>query len=123
MFITGSIELKVYSDAAQTEFPQQIVTWFKRALDDSTAVAQQSTTVSIAASGTQAFNLNGLTSIDRFFLYSDTANVTLTINGSATPLTLKYGVPGFIPITVTSMSITNTSSTLATNVTFIPITG
>lgn len=121
-FLNGQLDLQIYTDAAQTEFPQISIPEISMPWTNSSVTGIQPLYFNLAASGTQAVTFNGLTGVTQFYLYSDAANLTLTINGTA-GFTYTYGLPGFIPVTLTSLSITNASSTVATNVTLILIKG
>jgi hypothetical protein len=122
-YLTGTIEFKVYTDSAQTEFPQELVPSIKKEFSDNSISEVQATTISLPASGSQAINLNGVATVKRWYLYTDASSLTLTINGSATTFTYNPGIPGFIPMTLTSLSITNDSASAATNVTLVLVTG
>ena len=114
-FLEGEIKLNLYADSAQTEFPQQLIpsyakTWMSTSVDEA-----QTNYINLAASGTQAFTLNGVGDVQGIMIYSDAADLTITINGG-TAMTYKAAVPGFMPLVVTSLSITNASASVATNV-------
>lgn len=121
MFSVYKVSLNVYSDPDQTTFPNQNLASFSKEIDDSTVTGFESTTINLAASGSQSINLNGISNVTSLFIYSDTNDCTLTINGNA--MTLKAGIPGLMPIAITSLSITNLSSTTVTNVTIMLIAG
>lgn len=115
MFLSGTLELQLYNDAAQTDFPSVLVPKIKREWSDTSSAEAQLTVISIAASGSQAITVNGLDTITRMYLYSSAADIQVNIN-SLGNITMKYGEPCIAPFTVTSLTITNTSSTVATTV-------
>jgi hypothetical protein len=117
MFLTGKITLNVYQDSAQTPAPLLNIPSVAQAFQSSVVTGVQTSTVSVAASGTQAITLNGVGTVTGVFLYSDTSNVNVNINGLGN-MVLHSGVPGFMPLTVSSLSINNASAA-ATNVTVI----
>jgi hypothetical protein len=121
-YLVGSMNIQVYTDSSQTNFPQQVVLNETPSWNDNSVTGVQPTIISLAASGSQTINLNGLTGVTGFYIYSSTANVNVNLNSLGNVL-YKYGVPGFVPATVTSMVITNTSSTMATTVTVALIQG
>lgn len=121
-FLTGTINLNVYTDANQTQFPQLNLPNFAASWTNNAVTGVQPLYLNIAANGTQVINLNGLTSVTQFYIYSDNANLNLTLNGTS-GFSVKFGVPGYVPIAVTSMTIANASGASATNVTLILIQG
>lgn len=122
-YLVGLIDFKVYSDSAQTEYPKELIPHIEKEFSASTASEVLVASVSLAASGSQTVNFNGLDSCKYFYLYSDTSNLTLTPNGSATTFTYTAQVPGFVPIQLTSLVIENASASNATTVTLVLIKG
>lgn len=120
-FLTGSLNLDVYTDTAQTEFPNENLVKIFKEFSSSVITEAQITSISLAASGSQAISFNGVGTVKRFYLYSDAAALTLTINGSATTFTYEAGMPGYIPIQLSSLTIVNASSSVATTVTLAMI--
>jgi hypothetical protein len=114
-FITGKLELDFYNDSADTEFPEVNVPSVIREFKSTTAAEVQTTVISLAASGSQTINLNGLDAVTGLYLYSASADLLVNINGLGN-LTLKYGRPAYIPVSVTSLVLTNSSASLATTV-------
>jgi hypothetical protein len=121
-FLEGKLKLKIYTDSTQTEFPTFNLPQVDEDFINDTVTGIQPLYLNLAASGTQAINFNGLTGITQFYIKSDAADITLAMNGLS-PVTVKYGVPGYVPIALTSLSITNSSASVATNVTLILIKG
>lgn len=121
-YLTGSITLKLYTDSAQTEFPQELIPSMLKSFQNTSVDSAQTTFISLAASGSQAINLNGTSNIQGMYVYSDSQDVTLAINGLSA-ITYKAGQAGFMPMVVTSLTVANSSSTTATNVTVILISG
>lgn len=115
-FLTGSMNIQVYTDASQTNFPTLLSINEGPAWTNNSIVSVQTTTINIAASGSQAITLNGLSTVKRMYLLSDSQNVNVNINGLGNIL-FQAGDPAYMPATVTSLTITNTSSSIATNVT------
>jgi hypothetical protein len=120
-FLTGTVEFKTYTDTSQTEFPKELVPHIKKDFSNTSITEIQSTTISLAALGSQAITLNGVSPVTKWYLYSDTTALTLTINGSATTFTYEAGMPGYIPIALTSLTIVNASAVSATTVTLVLI--
>ena len=121
-FLTGSITLKLYTDSAQTEFPQELIPSMLKSFQNTSVDSAQTTFISIAASGSQAITLNGTSNIQGLYVYSDVADITLALNGLAA-ITYKAGQAGFMPMVVTSLTVANSSASAATNVTIILISG
>lgn len=119
-FLTGSIEIEVYTDSAQTAFPLELVPHIKKTLASSTITKVQTTVVSLAASGSQTISFNGVAAPTRFYIYSNVASVLVNMNGLGN-ITLMAAEPGYIPFAVTSMVLTNNSSSDATTVTVVLI--
>jgi hypothetical protein len=121
MFLEGSVQLKVYADAEQTQFPQELLpSYLNKWSAEPSGV--QTIVVSVPASGSQSINLNGLSNVTGVMIFSDAYDINVNINSLGNIL-YKAGVPGFMPLVVTSLSVTNTSSTYATNVTVAIISG
>lgn len=121
-FLNGSVQLQIYTDSAQTAFPKLNLPSIVNDFTNSVVAGALPLYINLAALGTQAINLNGLTGVTEFYIFSDAAALSLTLNGGS-PVTVKQSVPGYVPFAVTSMSITNNSSSVATNVTLILIKG
>jgi len=119
-YMTGKVELTIYNDAAQTDFPLVNVPSISRTFSDTDVAEVQTTVITLAASGSQAITFNGLDSVTKWALFSSTSDLTLTINGTA-GFTYKAGIPGWIPITLTSLTITNASSSVATTVELVMV--
>lgn len=117
-FLTGTIAFKAYTDSAQTEFPQELVSDLSKDFANSALTGVESSTFSIAALGTQTINFNSVSSVKRFYIYSNTADITVNMN-SLGNITCKAGIPGLVPFTVTTLIIGNSSASLATTVTVI----
>lgn len=116
-FLTGSISLQVYTDTAQTNFPTQYALNETMTWTSSSVLSAQNTVVVLAGSGSQTINLNGLTStVKRISVFSDTSNINVNINGLGNIL-FQSGEPSYMPATITSLVITNSSSSVATTVT------
>lgn len=119
-FLTGNIELQIYTDSQQTEFPSELIPSISKTFEDTSVTGVQPLVFSLAASGTQAINLNGL-AVSRVYLHSASTALNVNFNGLGT-VSYEAGIPGFMPITVTSLSVTNSSSSTATTVTVILVT-
>lgn len=115
MFLSGTLELQIYNDASQTDFPTVLVPQIKRTFSDTSTAEAQLTVINIAASGSQAITLNGVDTVTRMYLYSSSADIQVNINALGN-ITMKYGEPCYAPFTVSSLTITNTSSSVATTV-------
>jgi len=120
--LEGSIELKVYTDSQQTEFPQELIPNITKSFQNLAVDSAQITYISLSASGSQAITLNGTSNLQYMYLYSDTSDLSLAINGGAA-ITYKAAIPGFMPLVVTSLTITNASASVATNVAIAIISG
>lgn len=121
-YLVGSLSLQVYSDTNQTNFPQQVVLNETPSWSSSAITGCQPTIVSIAASGSQTISFNGLSGVTGFYFYSSATAVNVNMNGLGN-IQFAAATPGFIPATVTSMVLANTSSTTATTVTVALIVG
>lgn len=121
-FLVGKLDLKVYSDVSETEFPKELVPQITKEFEDLTISGVQVSSFSLAAAATQAINTNGIGTVKRFYLYSSVSDLSISINGLAA-LTYEAGIPGFAPITVSSLSITNSSASIATVVSLVLVTG
>lgn len=115
MFLSGTLELQIYNDASQTDFPTVLVPQIKRTFSDNSSAEAQLTIINLAALGAQAITLNGVDTVTRMYLYSSSADVSVNINALGN-INMKYGEPCFAPFTVTSLTITNTSASVATTV-------
>lgn len=121
-YLTGSINLKLYTDSSQTEFPQELIPSMLKNFQNTGVDSAQTTFINLAASGSQAITLNGTSNIQGMYVFSDSQDITLAINGLSA-ITYKAGMAGFMPMVVTSLTVANSSSTTATNVTIILISG
>ena len=119
-FLQGNISFTVYTDSAQTEFPTQLVPQLDIDFEDNAVTQAQASTITLAASGTQTINLNGISGLKRMYLYSDTNDLLVNMNGLGN-ITYKAQEPGYMPLELTSLAITNSSSSAATNVTVVLI--
>lgn len=115
-FLVGSMDIQVYTDSAQTDFPTKFSLKEQPAFSDSSITQVQTTTFTLAALAANTINFNNVGTVKRFFVYSDTTNVTVNMNGLGA-LTCIAGDAGWVPFQITSMVVTNSSSTLATTVT------
>lgn len=115
MYLSGKVEVQIYNDSAQTDFPSVLVPKITREFSDNSSAEAQLTVISLAASGSQTIQLNGVDTVTRMYLYSSSADIQVNIN-SLGNINMKYGEPCFAPFTVSSLTITNTSSTVATTV-------
>ena len=121
-FLTGNVSVLVYKDSAQTEFPQQKIVDIDQAMTDDSVAEAQVLYIALAASGAQTVNLNGVSSVEKLFIYSDTTDLNVNINGLG-DIPYKAGTPGIMPLSVSSLVITNASSSLATTATVALISG
>lgn len=119
-FLNASISCQVYTDPDQTEFPQELLPSIQKEFSSSDITEIQSTTVTLTASGSQVIAFNGVDTVKRWYMYSNSADVGLEINGGAS-VTFQAGEPGYVPITLTSLHITNLSASVATTVTLVMI--
>jgi hypothetical protein len=121
-FLVGSMSIEVYTDPAQTNFPQQIIMNQAPTWTDNNVSQVQTSTIVLAASGSQVINLNGITGITGFYIYSSATAINVNLNGLGN-IQYQFGVPGYVPASVTAMTITNTSSSVPTTVTISLIVG
>lgn len=119
-FLNVTLDIEIYTDSAQTEFPQELVPHIVKEFEDTAVTQIQATTVSIAANGSQTINLNGLTSVKRFYLFSDTTALNVNMNGLGN-ITYQAQEAGYCPLNITSLVLGNASSTTATTATVILI--
>lgn len=119
-FLTGKIELLVYTDEAQTEFPMEKIPNISKEFEGLDIDGVMPFVTSLAASGTQTLNFNGL-SVKKIYIHSNLQNISVNINGLGA-ITYEAEIPGFMPLAVSSLVITNLSSTDPTTVTVIAIT-
>lgn len=122
MFLIGQLDLLIYRDVSQTEFPQKKICDISESIEDTAVAEAQESTFSLAASATQAINFNSLTPVRKVYIYSDTNDLSVSFNGGAA-LTYKAMIPGIMPIQLTSLSVTNSSSSTATTVSVVLVTG
>ena len=115
MFLSGNLEIQIYNDSAQTDFPSVLVPKIKREWSDSSTAEAQLVVVSLAASGSQAISMNGLDTVTRMYLYSTAADINVNMNGLGN-IQMKYGEPCYAPLSISSLTITNTSGSVATTV-------
>lgn len=121
-YVTGTISIEAYTDTADTVFPQLQLPNLTQTFKDSTVSGIQPLFINIAASGSQTINLNGVGTPTKLYFYSDTTDCNLNFNGLGNIL-FKAQVPGFIPAQISSLVVTNSSSSVATNVTLVLIAG
>lgn len=119
-FLKASIGVTAYTDDNETEFPQELVPSITKEFTNSDITEIQSTTVVLAPSGVQSISFNGVGTVKRWYIFSNVADLTLAINGG-TPVTCQGSEPGYVPITLTSLSITNASASVSTTVTLVMI--
>lgn len=119
-YLVANVKLKAYTDTNQTEFPEQLVSNIEKEFTSSSVTEVQSLTISLAALGTQAITLNGVATVKRWYIYSSATDVTVEINGLSA-LTVQAAEPGYIPITLTSLTVNNASASTATTVTVVLI--
>lgn len=121
-FLTGKINLKYYIDSSETEFPEEVLANIAKEFEDAAVLEFETISIDLAASDSQAISLNGVATVKRWYLYSSATELSLTINGTA-GFTYQASMPGYMPIELSSLTIANASSTTATKVTLILITG
>lgn len=121
-YAIGTISLQVYTDTSDTVFPQLSVPNFSATFKDSTVTGVQPLYINLTASGSQTINLNGIGTPTKFYFYSDATDVNVNINGLGNIL-FKAMVPGFVPCQISSLVLTNSSSSTATNVTLVLVAG
>lgn len=122
MFLEGKIELLVYRDAAQTEFPVKKVVDVSESFVNNSADEAQSTSISLAASGSQVLNFNTVGTTNYVYIYSDTADINVNINGLGNIL-FKAQIPSLIGAEITSLTVINSSALVATTVSVSLVTG
>lgn len=122
MFLSGTLNLQIYSDSAQTVYPQLSQPNLNVTFTNSAVTGKEELYFSLAASASQTINFNSLSGVTQWYINSDAANLSLQING-ASAMTYTFGIPGYIPLTLTSLIVTNASSSVATNVHLILIKG
>lgn len=121
-FVNGSVKLKLYNDAQETEFPKDILLDVDRSFSDITVDESQVIRIVLAASGSQAINFNGVGAVEKVYIYSDSEDISVNFNALGA-ITYKTGVPGLMPLSISSLTIINLSSTTPTNVVVGLITG
>jgi hypothetical protein len=121
-FLTGQLIFKVYTDSAQTDFPQELFPGITKSFSDTTVTGLESLYESLAASGSVTINLNSLSNITGVYLYSDSTDINVAINGGSA-ITYKASIPGYMPLVITSLTLTNSSSTTATNISLVLVKG
>lgn len=121
-FLTGTITVQVYSDTQQTEFPKELIPQISKDFQDLTITGAQVSQIPLAASGTVTVNFNSIGTIKRWYLLSDTTDLSVNMNGLGN-VTYEAGIPGFTPIQLSSLVLTNSSSSLATTAFLVLITG
>ena len=120
--LQGSIQLQVYTDSQQTEFPQELIPNITKSFQNLAVDSAQIVYLNIVGAASQAINLNGTSNIQGIYIYSDTSDLSLAINGGSA-ITYKAAYPGYMPMVVTSLTITNASATVATNVVVAIVSG
>lgn len=121
-FLNGSIELRLYADSSQTEFPKELIPHIDKEFSDTTVTGAEVVYIPLAASGSQTVNFNSVGTVKRFYLYSNTTDLSVNMNGLGT-VTYEAQIPGFMPIQLSSLVLTNSSSTTATTAVLVLITG
>lgn len=120
-FLTGTIELQMYTDSAQTEFPKELFPSVSKDFTNNSVTEAQTTIISLAANGgTQVVALNGVATVKGAYFYSNATDLVVNINGLGN-MTFQAQTPGFIPATITSLTLTNNDVTNATTVTVVLI--
>lgn len=121
-YLTGTISLNVYTDTTQTEFPQENLAQITKSFQSVVVTGASSPLFALAALGSQAVDLNGAGTVTGAYICSSATDINVNINGLGNIL-FHSGVPAYLPATITSMTITNASSTTATYVTVMLIAG
>ncbi len=119
-FLAVNVSLQAYIDSNQTEFPEQLISNISQDFEDSAVTQMQSTTIVLAGGASQVITLNGVATVKRWYIFSSATDLTLAINGAAA-MTCQASEPGYVPITLSSLTITNADPSVSTTVTFIPI--
>lgn len=120
-FLNGLISFRVYSDSSETEFPQELIPSISKEFENSEITEIQATTVVLAAAGSQTISFNSVGTVKRWYLYSSAADLTLNVNGLGSSITYQSMEPGYIPMTLSSLVITNASASVSTTVTLVMI--
>lgn len=113
-FLIGELKVQAYNDTSDTNSPLVNIPNIDRKWKNSALTQDQVALYNIPANGTITVNVNGI-SPTRLYLYADLANIQVNINALGNIL-FALGEPAYMPATVTSLVITNTSATLAVNV-------
>lgn len=121
-FLQGTISLEVYSDVQQTEFPKELIPQIAKDFQDLTITGAQVSQIPLAASGSVTVNFNSIGTVKRWYLYSDTTDLNVNMNGLG-DVTYETGIPGFVPIQLSSLVLTNASATTATTAFLVLVTG
>lgn len=121
-FLTGTITVQVYSDTQQTEFPQELIPQITKNFQDLTITGAQVSQIPLAATDSISINFNNIGTVKRWYLFSDVADLNVSINGAA-DVVYEAGIPGFVPIALTSLDLENPSLTLDTTAYLVLITG
>lgn len=109
-FLTGQLVINVYDDVSDTNFPLINIPLINRIWKNGTVTQQQFAKYALVASGSISVNVNN-TAPTRMYLYSDEADINVNINGLGN-LLFTSGEPAYLPATVTSLVITNTSASV-----------
>ncbi len=115
MYLSGKVEVQIYNDAAQTDYPSILVPKISREFSDTSTAEAQLVVVSLAASASQAITLNGLDTVTRVYMYSSSADINVNMNALGN-IQMKYGEPCYAPFSISSLTVTNTSGSVATTV-------
>lgn len=119
-FLLGTIDFKVYTDSSQTDFPTELVPQISKEFANSTVTEIQSTTITLVGAASQVISFNGVGTVKRWYLYSSATDLTVNPNAIGN-LTFQAQEPGFCPITLSSLTITNASPSVDTIVTLVMI--
>ena len=118
MFLTGKIQLIAYNDSQQTEFPQEKVLDMAKELSANDLTNAETLVVPLVGAGSHVVNFNSISPVKRWFIYSNATEVTVALNGGSS-LNLLVNEPGYMPLAITSMTLTNTDPDTDTTVTVV----
>lgn len=122
LYLLGRLKLLAYRDSTQTEFPTQKVVDMDEEFSNTSVDETIQLYINLAASGSQVINLDGVSSPQGIYVYSDTSNLSLDFD-SLGNITYTAQKPGYFPIQFSSLTVTNASASAATNVQIIIVTG
>lgn len=114
-FMTGTIAINFYDDSADTEFPLVNAPQISRNFKSTSALEVQTTIIVLPASGSQAISLNGLDTVTGIYIFSNATSINMNMNGLGN-ITIGANRPGYLPASISSCILTNTSSTTDTTV-------